>query len=224
MLKRKGLKAFCSIYYHAAYEFKTQPLVVVEVVVRGGGGGGGGGGGEFNTDSFMHMYFFLFQKGKAFWKLANSKITDPDIGDKHAYSLDKGPNSTFFAFNPISNELTFAVDYDTRIMPNHVILTIRVTDRGGLSGTAQVEVNIKSINKPPVIKNLPQFLLIPETTPVLTVVFTVGAFDPDPRDVLVYKARFLNTNTPLKFLLNQTSKSVNSQVFWFTMKVKESNK
>lgn len=162
-------------------------------------------------------------KGKRLWALADSMITDPDIGDKHTYSLDEGPNSTFFAFDPLSNQLAFAVDYDTRKMPSHITLTVRVTDQGGLSGTAQIEVSIQSINKGPVIKNLPQFLLVPEITPVNTVIFKVGGFDPDPGDVLLYEARYLDPRTPLKFLFNQSSGEVilNGKLDYELMSIKE---
>lgn len=98
-------------------------------------------------------------------------------------------------------------------MSNYVSLIIRVTDQGGLSGTTQVKINIQPVNKVPMIKNLPQFLHLPEITPVNTLIFTVDAFDPDPGDILIYKARFLNPHTPLKFFFNQTSKLVNHQVY-----------
>lgn len=98
-------------------------------------------------------------------------------------------------------------------MSNYVSLIIRVTDQGGLSGTTQVKINIQPVNKAPMIKNLPQFLLLSEMTPANTLIFIVDAFDPDPEDILVYKARFLNPHTPLKFFFNQTSKLVNHQVY-----------
>ncbi len=109
--------------------------------------------------------------------------TDPDAGDVLTYSISSGNGSGMFAIDSPTGKITLAKipDYETNPLYN---LTIKVTDKGGLSATAIDSVKITNVNEPPVIAN--SNFSIAENSPVGSVVGTLTATDPDAGDVLTY--------------------------------------
>ena len=109
--------------------------------------------------------------------------TDPDAGDVLTYSISSGNGSGMFAIDGPTGKITLAKipDYESTPLYN---LTVKVTDKGGLSAIAIDSVKITNVNEPPVIAN--SNFSIAENSPVGSVVGTLTATDPDAGDVLTY--------------------------------------
>ena len=109
--------------------------------------------------------------------------TDPDAGDVLTYSISSGNGSGMFAIDGRNGKITLAKipDYETTPLYN---LTVKVSDKGGLSATAIDSIIIINVNEPPVIAS--SNFSIAENSPVGSVVGTLTATDPDTGDVLTY--------------------------------------
>jgi hypothetical protein len=90
-----------------------------------------------------------------------------------------------FTIAPQTGQITVAdpagLDYDS---VRQFVLTVQVTDSGGLSDSAAVTIHVLDANRPPQIHA--QTFHVDENVPHGTLAGTVAASDPDPNDVLTY--------------------------------------
>jgi hypothetical protein len=110
---------------------------------------------------------------------------DPDVDDAHTYSITAGNDDGAFAIAAQTGQIAAAdpagLDYDS---VRQFVLTVQVTDSGGLTDTAAVTIHVLDANRPPQINA--QTFQVDENVPHGTVVGTIAASDPDPNDVLTY--------------------------------------
>lgn len=128
--------------------------------------------------------FFIDENSANGTAVGTVTATDPN-NDPLTFSIIAGNSNNAFAIGSSSGQLTVnnsaALDFET--MPVFV-LTVRAQDPGGLSGTADITINLNDINEAPTIN--PDTFTIPENSPNDTSVGTVMAFDPDAGDTLTY--------------------------------------
>ena len=110
--------------------------------------------------------------------------TDPDAGDTLAFRIDSGDPNSVFDIDGASGLITVAAPL-TPVEDSVQLLTVAVTDRGGLEDTAAVAITVVGdINEPPVFANAA--FSISETAPEGAVVGSVTGDDPDAADSLSY--------------------------------------
>ena len=108
--------------------------------------------------------------------------TDPDAGDTLTFAIAAG-DTTLFAIDVTSGAVTYigpGEDYESG--PNSYELTVTATDRGGLSATASVAVEILDVNEPPVFEQDSYAFELAENRIGPVELGAVSATDPDVGD------------------------------------------
>ncbi|NWK55286.1 cadherin repeat domain-containing protein [Verrucomicrobiaceae bacterium N1E253] len=106
--------------------------------------------------------------------------TDVDAGDSLTYALVSGSG---FAVNSNTGEITTTAELDYEASMQHV-LTLSVTDAGGLSDTATVTVDVSNVNEAPELTDANVSLA--EDVMIGSSVLTLGGTDVDAGDSLTY--------------------------------------
>ena len=119
-------------------------------------------------------------------EIAQIRAVDLDWNDQISYEVtENGTRSSMFHYDATREAIVNSVALDYSTEPLHLLL-VTARDRGGLVGTTRVLVGVNNINNHapafvqetmPTASSLP--LVISESTPVLTVVWTVKATDED---------------------------------------------
>ena len=112
--------------------------------------------------------------------------TDPDAGDTLTFAIAAG-DTTLFAIDVTSGAVTYigpGEDYESG--PNSYELTVTATDRGGLSATASVAVEILDVNEPPVFEQDSYAFELAENRIGPVELGAVSATDPDVGDTVAY--------------------------------------
>ncbi|GAB1610825.1 protocadherin Fat 2 isoform X1, partial [Argonauta hians] len=133
------------------------------------------------------------------------KVIDPDVNDTYHFSMMTADNSSWFSIDPISGNISFAVDYNVRVHPSNIFLVVAVKDRHNLQDTTLVNVTVHSVNNVPTIVHLPPVISLPEDHPPLQEVLAIQVIDPDPWDVFTYKIHISPPEGITLFDLNRTS-------------------
>ena len=111
--------------------------------------------------------------------------TDVDMSDTGMWSKDTGQDSGLFTIIASTGALSFtnAPDYE---MPNQsgstnneYVVTVRVTDGGGLFDTHEITVTVDDVNETPTITSGPMAISKDENTPTTEIIATYVATDPD---------------------------------------------
>ncbi|HUU91619.1 MAG TPA: cadherin repeat domain-containing protein, partial [Phycisphaerae bacterium] len=106
-------------------------------------------------------------------------VTDPDAGDTTAWTITGGNGAGVFAIDLGTGQITVTdnstLDFETT--PQYV-LTVRVTDFGGLWDEATVTVDVADVNEAPTVQAA-QVFSVAEDAANTTVVGTVLATDPE---------------------------------------------
>ena len=115
--------------------------------------------------------------------VATVDASDPDTGDTLTYAITGGNTGNAFAIDASGNITTATVlDYETL---DSYLLTIEVTDEGGLSDTAVIDVTVTNVNEAPTAADASGSVV--ENASMGTAVATVSASDPDVGDTLSYE-------------------------------------
>lgn len=96
----------------------------------------------------------LFQAGTAL-QSTGYDITDQDTGDTKTFSFDCGTITLtgYFIIDTSTGIMSFSTDYDVDVsQPTSVSCTITVTDSGGLTGTATLDITISEYSISMVLK------------------------------------------------------------------------
>ncbi|QQL45498.1 cadherin domain-containing protein [Sulfuriroseicoccus oceanibius] len=110
--------------------------------------------------------------------VATVAVSDPDAGDSASFAITSGNTGGAFAIDAAGNITTAtALDYETT---SSYALVVTVTDGGGLTDTAAVNVNVTNVNEAPVASDGSGSLA--EDATVGTAVATVAVSDPDASD------------------------------------------
>ena len=115
--------------------------------------------------------------------VATVAASDPDAGDVLSYAITGGNTGGAFLVNSSTGVITTATALDHESTSSYS-LTVSVTDAGGLSDTAAVNVTVSDVNEAPVASNGSGS--INEDVAVGSIVLTVAASDPDAGDTLTY--------------------------------------
>ena len=113
---------------------------------------------------------------------------DEDASDTETWSVESGDDGGKFEISP-SGALSFKdapdfempTDVGDTAMNNTYVVTVKVTDAGGLSAMHTVTVTVTDANKPPVIAPTPVATSSPENS---TAAYTFAATDDDASDTL----------------------------------------
>ena len=112
--------------------------------------------------------------------------TDPDAGDTLTYAI-AGDDADLFAIDGASGALSYigpSEDYESE--PNLYEFTVTVTDRGGLSATAAVSVEILDVNEAPAFEFESYAFELAENRIGPVELGTLTATDPDAGDTVTY--------------------------------------
>jgi hypothetical protein len=102
-------------------------------------------------------------------------VSDADAGDSFGYAITAGNGLGFFAIDTNGQvTTTSALDFETA---SGYALTVTVTDAGGLSDTAQVNVTVNNVNEAPTASNASGS--VAEDGSAGAVIGTVATSDPD---------------------------------------------
>ena len=108
-------------------------------------------------------------------------FTDLDVNDSHTFTIESGNGTGAGAFL-IGADAVIRVKDSTQLdfegVVNHYDLGVRITDQGGQTDTATVQVDVTNVNEKPVISNQ-AFNGLSEAAPNGTPVGTIAATDPD---------------------------------------------
>ena len=118
--------------------------------------------------------------------LPNVVATDADAGDTLDYSIASGNDARLFAIDADNGQITLvgALDYETAT--SHT-LTIKVTDSGGLTDTAEIVINVINVNEyAPVFSRDIYNVEVAEDVARDTAIIQVAATDRDLGDTLRY--------------------------------------
>ncbi|XP_036368369.1 cadherin-23-like [Octopus sinensis] len=200
-------------------DFETEPReYTLEVIVNDGSVDSRAANLSINVidvneaPAFKHDVYYAEttepKKGLVLMKSSAFEVSDPDFNDEYNFTVEPGNYSSFFKFDPLTNDLITTLDYNSHIVPHHVMLTISVNDRGGLSDTATVDISIISLNKAPVVTGLPLSLMVSENTPNNTEIYKIKAVDPDAEDTVFYQIDYLTVGASSKFFFNQSTGAV----------------
>ena len=117
---------------------------------------------------------------------------DVDAGDTRTFAITAGNTGDAFAISPTTGQITIAnpgaIDFETK--PSF-LLTVSVTDAGGLSASNTVTVNLTNVNEAPTIA--PQTFSVAENSANTTAVGTVVAADVDAGDTRTFAITGGNT-------------------------------
>ena len=113
--------------------------------------------------------------------------SDPDVGDSLTYSLSNNANGAFAidANGVVTVADSSKLDFETNPVQTIVVV---VTDKGGLTDTRTVTIDLSNVNEKPTITgfNFANGDTIPENSANGTVIGSVAASDPDAGDQLSY--------------------------------------
>ena len=121
--------------------------------------------------------------------------TDPDAGDTLRYSLS-GTGAGQFTVSA-AGQITVAAgaNLDRETTPVY-LLTLTVTDSGGLTATTQVSITIRNVNEPPSFAQTTYPRSVAENaTTGANVGSPIVATDPDARDILSYSLSGTNSGS-----------------------------
>jgi hypothetical protein len=114
--------------------------------------------------------------------------TDLDAADALTYTILNGNTGTAFEIGSINSTnaaITVAntapLDYETN---QSITFTVQVEDKGMLTDTAVITVNVLNQNEPPILNN--NIFTVTENSANTTLVGTLAASDPDAGDTLTY--------------------------------------
>ncbi len=131
--------------------------------------------------------------------------TDPDAGQTLTYAIVSGNTGGAFAINAVTGQITVAnpaaVDFETNPV---FVLNVTATDNGApslVSPVGVVTINLTNQQETPVVQSA--MVLLPENSPVGTLVHTVVATDQDAGQSLTYAITGGNTNNT--FAINSTT-------------------
>ncbi|WP_159435084.1 cadherin domain-containing protein, partial [Rubritalea squalenifaciens] len=110
-------------------------------------------------------------------------VSDPDAGDSWTYAITAGNGGGEFAINSTTGEITTTTSLDYEGASSYV-LTVTVTDAGGLSDVATITVDVLNINEAPVANSASG--TVSEDVAVGVTVATVTSSDPDANDTRTY--------------------------------------
>ncbi|MBI5759286.1 MAG: cadherin repeat domain-containing protein, partial [Planctomycetales bacterium] len=118
--------------------------------------------------------------------------SDLDAGDMLSFAITAGNAGGTFAIDAATGQITVLnpslLDFETTPA---WMLTVRVTDTGGLSDLAAVTINLTNVNETPAV--LPAIVSLAENSATSTVVATVSANDVDAADVIGFAITSGNT-------------------------------
>jgi hypothetical protein len=118
--------------------------------------------------------------------------SDLDAGDTLSFAITAGNAGGTFAIDAATGQITVSnpslLDFESTPA---WMLTVRVTDTGGLSDSAAVTINLTNVNETPIV--LPASLSLAENSAASSVVGTVSASDVDAADVLGFAITSGNT-------------------------------
>jgi VCBS repeat-containing protein len=133
--------------------------------------------------------------------------TDPDAGDTLTYSITGGNTGNAFTINAATGAITVSnpsvLDFETT--PSYT-LTVTVTDAGGLTDTATVNITILDAPDAPVFNPDTYNVDVPENAAGGAAVVTVTATDPDIGDTLTYSITAGNTGNA--FTINPSTGAI----------------
>ncbi|WP_346187115.1 cadherin domain-containing protein [Rubritalea halochordaticola] len=132
--------------------------------------------------------------------VATVLATDPDAGDTLSFAITAGNTGGVFAINANTGLITAAAGLDYESASQYV-LTVTVTDDGGLSDVSSVTVDVTDVNEAPVANDASGS--VAEDAPVGTLVATVGSSDPDTGDSVSFAITAGNTGGA--FAINSTT-------------------
>lgn len=131
--------------------------------------------------------------------------TDPDAGQTLTYAIVSGNTGGAFAINAVTGQITVAnpaaVDFEVNPV---FVLNVTATDNGApslVSPVGVVTINLTNQQETPVVQAA--MVLLPENSPVGTLVHTVVATDQDAGQTLTYAITGGNTNNT--FAINSTT-------------------
>ncbi|XP_052809139.1 protocadherin Fat 3-like [Mya arenaria] len=81
--------------------------------------------------------------------LSAPNVNDPDTVESLTFTLDCGAHTGYFSIDGNTGALSYASDYDVDPAggrPQNVMCELKVTDKGGLTDTATIDITIKNIN------------------------------------------------------------------------------
>ncbi|GAB1610826.1 hypothetical protein Ahia01_001369100, partial [Argonauta hians] len=139
------------------------------------------------------------------------QVYDQDAVDQEriTFKISGGKDSLNFNIDPYTGEVSFAVNYDVRMMPSHVTLNVTASDSAGLNCTTTMELFIKPLNWKPYLNNLPWQLAVPETSVATGLpLYVITSFDADTTDPVHFRASFYPPIGASKFYLNYTTGAV----------------
>lgn len=116
--------------------------------------------------------------------------SDPDAGDVLSYAITGGNSGGAFAINSSTGVITTAsvINYESI---GQYVLSVTVTDNGGLGAVASITVNVSNVNEAPVAGDTSG--TVAEDAAVGTSVASVSASDPDAGDSVTYSITGGNT-------------------------------
>ena len=122
------------------------------------------------------------------------EATDVDASDTQTWSVESADDGGKFDIDSTTGALSFknAPDFETPTdddMNNTYVVTVKVTDAGGLPDTHTVTVTVTNVNEPPKITTLEvtdTSFDVAENTATSVVIKTYEAEDPDANSVLTW--------------------------------------
>ncbi len=176
----------------AALNFETTPIFVLTVRVQDPGGLNDTAAITINLNDVNEAptafddAFTIPENSANGSSVGTVTATDPDAGDTLTYGIMAGNTGSTFAINGGTGEITVndntLLDFETN--PTFV-LTVRVTDTGGLADDAQITINVTNVNEfPPDIN--PQTFAVAEDAANGTIVGTVVVTDADGLDTFTF--------------------------------------
>ncbi|MFC4992456.1 cadherin domain-containing protein [Rubritalea tangerina] len=123
------------------------------------------------------------ENGSAGVAVATVSGSDPDTGDSLSYAITAGNTGNAFSIDANTGAVTTSGGLDTESVSQYV-LSISVTDAGGLSDTATLTVDVTNVNEAPVANDTSGSVDENQAGGVL--VATVAASDVDAGDSLSY--------------------------------------
>ncbi|MEN6627893.1 MAG: cadherin domain-containing protein [Candidatus Sumerlaeia bacterium] len=117
--------------------------------------------------------------------VASLQASDPNVGDTHTYAFVAPFGNGAGRFSLSGNQLRVAkaLDYETS---SSAMLSIKSTDKGGLSCAQNIAVAILNVNETPTNINLAPVSLYKDAVATETIVGTLTASDPDANQKFTY--------------------------------------
>lgn len=147
--------------------------------------------------------FSVAENASAGSAVGTVSATDPDAGDTLSYAITAGNGGGEFAINSGTGAITTAAVLNYEAASQYV-LTVTVTDGGGLTDTATITVNVNNVNEAPSANNASGS--VAEDASIGTSIATVTASDPDAGDSVSYA--ITSGNTGGAFAINSSTGEV----------------